>query len=287
MTFVGKILVIVIMVFAVLFLGLSVVVFTTETNWKLEANKHKTEIGKLQEKVTRAKGEADASAQLAANAKGEADKAVANAKAQNDRLQQEIDQRAREIQDVREKVGTAQENVRSAQQETEARTKEAVALRDLLKKVQNEADALKLRQTELNQEILTLKRQIEVAQGNNKDLRERVAILQTAVRKAGLNVDSVMRGGLQPTVARNDVEGEVTKVDTRNRTIEISVGSDDGLNEGNELEIYRYTPTPDYLGRLRITSVDPDHAVGTVIANPNGKKIKEGDHVATKIRPRG
>jgi len=286
MTFVGKILVIVIMVFSVLFLGLSVVVFSTETNWKAEASKHKTQVAELQKKIGQFKGEADNATAQRDAAKADAAKAVADAQAKNDRLQQEIDQRAKEIQDTRASVGTAQESVKLAQNEAARRTEEAVTLRELLKKVQNEADALKLRQTELNQEILTLKRQIEVAQGNNKDLRERVAILQTAVRGAGLSPDNIIRRG-RSSVANHDVEGEVTKVDTRNKILEISVGSDDGLVEGNELEIFRFTPTPEYLGRLRITSVDPDHAVGTVVSNPQGKKIKEGDNVATKIRPRG
>src|SRR5947209_1665785 len=39
MTFVGKILVIVIMAFALLFLGISTVVFTTHTNWKEAVDK--------------------------------------------------------------------------------------------------------------------------------------------------------------------------------------------------------------------------------------------------------
>src|SRR5512135_1841876 len=50
MTFVGKILVIVIMAFALLFLGISTVVFTTATDWKLETERQRAEVRKLQDK---------------------------------------------------------------------------------------------------------------------------------------------------------------------------------------------------------------------------------------------
>lgn len=56
---------------------------------------------------------------------------------------------------------------------------------------------------------------------------------------------------------------------------------------GHVLSIFRTAPTADYLGRLRIISVDPDQAVGEVIETNRGKKIEEGDNVATEIRSRG
>jgi len=81
------------------------------------------------------------------------------------------------------------------------------------------------------------------------------------------------------------VEGEVTKVDTRNTRVEISIGSDDGLTEGNELDVYHLNP-PEYLGRIRVETLSNDHSVGKVIQTNKGLKIKEGDIVATKIRAR-
>ena len=50
MTFVGKILVIVIMAFSLMFLGISTVVFTTATNWKEATTKAKAEVTELQKK---------------------------------------------------------------------------------------------------------------------------------------------------------------------------------------------------------------------------------------------
>src|SRR6267378_912916 len=50
MTFVGKILVIVIMAFALMFLGISTVVFTTAKNWKDATTKEKAKVSDLSKK---------------------------------------------------------------------------------------------------------------------------------------------------------------------------------------------------------------------------------------------
>jgi len=53
--------------------------------------------------------------------------------------------------------------------------------------------------------------------------------------------------------------------------------------------VFRTKPTPEYLGKVRVTAVDPDKAVVRVIDGKtyHGKKIQEGDSVSTKVRPRG
>jgi hypothetical protein len=69
--------------------------------------------------------------------------------------------------------------------------------------------------------------------------------------------------------------------------LEITIGADDGLVVGHELYLYRVSPSPEYLGKVKIISVDPDQAVAKVVGNTYmGKKIKEGDIVSSTIKPR-
>ena len=56
MTFVGKILVIVIMAFALLFLGISTVVFTTSKNWMVATKAEQDKVDELKKKLTRRPG---------------------------------------------------------------------------------------------------------------------------------------------------------------------------------------------------------------------------------------
>jgi hypothetical protein len=285
MTFVGKILVIIIMVFALFFLAISTVVFTTETNWKEVSTKRQGKIDELTKNVTTAKGEgADLQTRLAqeqANHKQSVDaweKEKAN-------LVDESKKRQDEITDQRKLLETALQNTKINGEEADARKKETDLLRGQVDAVQKQSNEYKLAQTELNERIRVLERELNVAKTNNKDLRDRVAVLQTVLRSHNLtsDVDRLTRLDNPP-----DVEGRVDRIDARNSRVEISIGSDDGLVEGNTLYVYRTAqPDPGYIGRIQIDAVDPDQAVGHVIGRTiQGKKIREGDLVTTKIGPR-
>jgi RNA polymerase sigma factor (sigma-70 family) len=85
------------------------------------------------------------------------------------------------------------------------------------------------------------------------------------------------------------VQGRVERVDGRGRRVEISIGSDDGLVPGHELNIYRHDgtgrpPAARYLGRIRITATDPDQSVAELIESDDVRpgRIKEGDQVSTR-----
>jgi len=285
MTFVGKILVILIMVFALFFLAVSTVVMTTETNWMAEAKKRKDEISKLQTKVTEAKGEVDKAKNELAAAQQQADKDKALLTSQAADVKAELTRFQTEIEKQRTSVETAQENARRSLADAENRVKETEVLRKTLKEVQDQANEYKIRQTELNDQIRILQRQLETAAKNNADLRERVAVFQNKLTSLGQSADFLTLKGVS---APPDVEGEVDKVSPDNRRIEITIGADDGLVVGHVLKLYRLGSSPKYLGEVKIISVDPDRAVAEVIGKTSrGEKIQEHDIVATKIRSRG
>ena len=63
-----------------------------------------------------------------------------------------------------------------------------------------------------------------------------------------------------------------------------SIGSDDGLQNGHELDVYRGAK---YLGRVRIVETRPDRAVASVLKEFKEVAqdfIRKGDRVATKLR---
>lgn len=284
MTFVGKILVIVIMVFALLFLGLTTVVFTTSVNWKQATEDARKELSTVRGDLTRTKDELtklnnDLTAQRQSS---QQEKNTLNQEIE--RLNAEIARRQEEITKQRTAVETAQENVRAAQDQAEAYFDETKKLRTNLAAAEKQADEFKVQQTELNEQIRLLQRELEVAKNNNRVLRERNVILSSVISQNGLDPDP---SRYQARETPPDVDGEITRADDRNRRFEISIGSDDGLVVGHELLVYRYSPQPEFLGRVRVQSVEEDKAVVTVIGNtPLGKKIREGDIVSTKIRPR-
>ena len=177
----------------------------------------------------------------------------------------------------------AQKNAKVALEDSAARKQETDLLREQKAAVEKQANEFKLRQTELNDKIRELSRMLETATNNATDLRDRVARFQTLLRRNGLSDDiATVKGTDTPP----SVEGEVSRVED-NKSVELTIGSDDGLVPGHELYLYRIKPKPEFLGRVKIISVDPDQSVGRVIgATVQGKKIKEGDIVSSTIRPR-
>lgn len=286
MTFVGKILVIVIMALSLLFLGISTVVFTTHTNWKEATAKEKKKVDELQRKNSDLTAAVDA-------AKKDLEKAASDHKQATDQaanriksLEDEKSQLQNETTAARVKLETAQQSANTALALSDERLRETTQLREQKSAVEKQANEFKLQQTELNDKIRDLERQSKTLNDNNKDLRDRVARYSTLLRKNGLSDDiSVVKGLESPP----PVQGEVKRVDVSNKRVEITIGSDDGLVPGHELYLFRTKPRPEYLGKIQVQAVDPDQAVGKVIGNTiQGKKIEEGDIVSSTIpRPRG
>ena len=88
MTYVGKILVIVIMAFSLIFLGISTVVFTTAKNWKTATEEQKKKVGDLTKKL----GDAQAGVQAA-------QKDLEAAKVNFTALQAQLDNRIKLLED--------------------------------------------------------------------------------------------------------------------------------------------------------------------------------------------
>jgi hypothetical protein len=283
MTFVGKILVIVIMAFSLLFLALSTVVFTTSRNWMAATKAEQKKVDDLKKKVQDAKAVADAATKELADAKSAF---AAETKALNNTvgsLQDENKRRLDEITAVRGQVVAATQTAESTLQEVEAKRQETNLLRTQKSAVEKQANEFKLRQAELNDKIREQERTLDTATKHNSDLRERVAKFSELLRQNGLSDDISRIKGLE---SPPPVTGEVKRVDPSNRRLEITIGADDGLVVGHPLFVYRTTPRPEYIGKVEIVTVEPDQSVAKVVGNTfQGKKIKEGDIVSSTIKP--
>jgi len=284
MTTVGKILVLFIMAFSLILGAVSSVVFTTSKNWKTATAEQKQKVADLTTKLR------DAEAKVAA-AQKDLDTEKANYEAQakqlNDRIEaakQENELAQQQLTTAAGQVATAQQNAKTALDEAEANRKETTQLRELKSAVEEQANEFKLHVAELNDKIREMERALEAATKNNTDLRERVAKYSTLLRTNGLPDDITQVKGLE---SPPPVVGEVTRVDPSNRKLEASIGSNDGLVPGHELNLLRTSPRPEYIGRAKVLSVDPNQSVLQVIGNTyQGKKIQEGDIVSSTIKPR-
>jgi len=284
MTFVGKILVIVIMAFALLFLGFSTVVFSTAKNWMVATKAEQGKVDDLQKKLKDAQAASDAAKKGLEDAKGQFDQEKKNLDNRLATLQDENTRNLAQITAVRGQLGVAEQTASSTLSEVTAKRAQTEQLRTQITAVEKQANEFKLHQAELNDRIRELERMLETAVKNNGDLRERVAKFSTLLQKNGLSTDISQLKGLE---SPPPVTGEVKRVDPTNRSMELTIGSDDGLVVGHELFIYRVSPKPEFVGKVLIVALDPDQSVARVVGKTYlGRKIKEGDIVSSESKPR-
>ena len=79
------------------------------------------------------------------------------------------------------------------------------------------------------------------------------------------------------------VDGVV--VDKDGDLLKISVGSDSGLEKDHILDVYRLKPTPQYIGQIRLKDVRAKDAVGVFVEKPKGPVLK-GDLVSNDVYSR-
>ncbi len=284
MTFVGKILVILIMAFSLVFLGVSTVVFSTATNWKTKTETTKAELAKVQTKATDAETRAKASQASLDTAKAEHIKLVTERDNRIKDLEKKISDAETQETAARSQLEVAQKNAQTALAEATARKVETDTLAETLSKAQAQANQFNAQNLDLTDQNRILERQKATAEQNAKDLRTFKAKTMAFLQQKGINPEGIAQA--DATAALPQVEGRVNQV-SANRSMEISIGSNDGLAVGQELKLFRTEPRPDYLGQVRIVSVYPNKAVADIVGKTvAGKRILEGDHVASSFNTR-
>lgn len=284
MTQLGKLLVVAITILAMVFLGLATVVFMTADNWKDKALAESTKLKTTQGELNKAQEQV---AQISTDLQRHEEESKALL-AQKDQSIRDTENRMKlleaDLTEVRKELSIAQSTATLSSTESGSRVEETVSLRESLRSAQDQANALKLQEKDLNQRIVDLTKDVDTARNINSRLRDEVATLSSTLSKAGLSADV---RNVTSLANPPEVEGQVSRIDSSSNRIEISIGSDDGLVNGHELFVYRRTPRPQYIGKIRIIATDPEKAVATVVGKTYlGTKVTEGDVVSTTIKPR-
>ena len=100
------------------------------------------------------------------------------------------------------------------------------------------------------------------------------------IRKEGASFDLPMALAVLAAAEKIPpaVAGVVTAVSKN--LVEISLGSDDGIRDGHQLDVFNNT---NFLGRIKIRRTAPNRAGGEIIPEYSKGEIKKGDRVATRL----
>ena len=285
MNTIGKIFVFALFIMSLVFMSFAVALYSTHTNWrdeimrtreqikagqqlgyKAQLDQAKTDRNNLSAEITKLQGEVAASEAARDQVVAKIQTALEEKNKDLEVLRKEKE--ARELE--REK---AQAELAAARLELEAASKVVADLRSEVRTQQDKVDEQVDRAAKIASELHEKESFLEIASERKAQLEKQVANARLLLQQSGLSIDNLPRDAVPK------IDGVVTNV--IDDSIELSLGGDDGLQMGHELDVYR---NDQYLGRVRVVSIKPDKAVAVVIREFVRGIIQRGDKVATRLR---
>jgi hypothetical protein len=285
MNTIGKIFVFALFIMSLVFMSFAVALYSTHTNWrdeimrtreqikagqqlgyKAQLDQAKTDRNNLSAEITKLQGEVAASEAARDQVVAKIQTALEEKNKDLEVLRKEKE--ARELE--REK---AQAELAAARLELEAASKVVADLRSEVRTQQDKVDEQVDRAAKIASELHEKESFLEIASERKAQLEKQVANARLLLQQSGLSIDNLPRDAVPK------IDGVVTNV--IDDSIELSLGGDDGLQMGHELDVYR---NDQYLGRVRVVSIKPDKAVAVVIREFVRGVIQRGDKVATRLR---
>jgi hypothetical protein len=280
MNLVGKIFIVSILIMSVLFMAFAMAVYATHKNWKevvegpdglkVKLDKAKTENRSLTDEKDRLKKQYDAE-------KAAHDQAVAA-------LESQLKEAIENLQALSEKQAQLEKNTRDAVATMNVAQTNATTDREQLETLRTTAENARKDRDANFKEVWRLTEALNQAINEMNLLKKRTETLAADLAKA----DQILQKmGMDKNRDYSDVTPVVdgTVTDTREAgLVEISIGSDSGLQKGHKLEVYRTSGGQStYVGRIEVVKTAPDKAVCRIDPKFQTNSIMVGDRVATKI----
>jgi hypothetical protein len=266
----GKILVVAILLLSIFFLTASMMVFATHRDWKEAHDQLQTQLTDLQGNFNTLQSEKDAVDNTLAMERAARRQALASLESRLQEQLRSLQQSETQLRELQAQTRQQTQTIEMAQTTVQSFQEEAQSLRQEILQLR-EANTGKL------DEIIALTDRLQQAEGTLQPLEQ---TNQTLRDELGRATNVLASRGLTPftPVSAPEASGFVTSVS--NGRVQVSLGSDDGIRAGHELDIYR---GGDYLGRIRVTHAEIDRSVGDILPGAfRSGTIQRGDRVRTQ-----
>lgn len=290
MNTIGKILVILNFLFAIVVGGLLIMDFATRTQWraayqnlegefkvlKAARDTHAEMSGKIEARLKQKEMELQTAQQKIKDAENAGAAEKTSGEVQVAELKTKLKDADLTLAKLTSETERLKTEVKDREKTIADREKAIIALEGNLKKYRQEAIA----NENLARTVQARNEQLMV------ELQERVAQLRK-IEAGGSGSETVVRNPKDPNPPTARVRGQIERVDPVSGAVALSVGSDQGLKEGHTLWAYRLRPEPRYLGMIRIREVEAHRAVGQFVrTGPAGTRpqLREGDLVASDLK---
>jgi chromosome segregation ATPase len=196
------------------------------------------------------------------------------------KFQQAIVEKDKELTDLRDKRNGKLEEMQSELMKLASAEEDLTRAREELKQLQDEArkkqelvDQQVQRAAQLAAQLHEKESFLAIANERKTQLEKQVAQARLLLKQSGLSIDSLPKDRVPK------VDGVVMAV--VENSIEVSLGGDDGLQAGHEIEVYR---NDEYLGRAIVKTVKPDRAVAVLMKEYTRGIVQRGDKVTTRLK---
>jgi chromosome segregation ATPase len=273
MSLVGKIFTMLILVFSIIFMAFSMMVFATHKNWKAQATKLGTDLAAANTALKDAKDTIEREKTELAREQAARKAALAALQVRVTQAETRLQAKEKELGDLTAAHSQTTEAAKVAQDRLAILEKETNDLRNTLRSERQRLDKMFLNVVDLTDKLNQAESLRQNLEEVNKQAMQQMSQMKMVLDRNGLAPDSLV-AHIPPKV-----EGVVVDVSDKD-LLEISIGSDDGLKVGHSLDVYRGNQ---YLGRIVIKKTNPDRAVGQVMRELQRGQIKRGDRVTTKF----
>jgi chromosome segregation ATPase len=277
MNWLGKVFVVLIFIMSLMFMTLSMAVYATHKNWKTVSDNLQTKLQTAQADNAKLKTAHNTRVEELTAEKNAAVQQLSKLATERESLADRNVQIQAELDGLRQTQREQVAAVASTQALNQGLTTEVQGLRTQVRTEQQARDSAVAATLDATEELHQLKGEAESAAEQTKQLMKQVSGMTHVMREKGIN-PATEPGSVVPTVF-----GEVSQVRRTGgaQFVEVTIGADDGLAEGNTLEVSRGAR---YLGRIEIVQTSPDKSVGRVDRRFQQGQIQEGDRVATRIK---
>ena len=285
MNVIGKIFVFAVFVMSLVFMSFAVAIYASHQNWEREVNRKPEEVQGVEKpglkyqleqaeaERKRLKQEIDMLVRKVAESEASRDQVVA-------KLQTALVEKDGELTDLRrskeerEKVQQkAVADLELAEANLKKTVEEVMALREEVRRQQTKVDQEVDRSAELAQKLHETQAFLDIANERKEQLEKQVANARLLLKQQGLSLDNLPKDRV-PTL-----DGDVLAV--ADDAIEVSLGGDEGLQTGHQLEVYR---EGQYVGRAVVKTVKPDRAVAVLLREYSRGIVQRGDKVTTRLK---
>ena len=269
----GKIFVFGVFVMSLMLMSFAVAIYSSHVNWQEVAKKKQEDLDKLKAEETSLNQEITRLTANVATSEAARDQVVAKfqqALIEKDKelktLKDARDDKLTEMQKKIADLATVEADLTRAREEV---TKLQAEVRDKQQKV----DSQVTRAAEIAGQLHEKESFLEIANERKAQLEKQVAQARLLLKQNGLSLDSLPKDRV-PTM-----NGVVVAV--ADDAIEVSLGFDDGLQTGHQIEVYR---NDEYLGRAIVKSVKPDRAIAVLVREYSRGIVQRGDKVTTRLK---